>query len=87
MSLEDRIRRLEEKMARLDVPSLDEVGAAFRRVTERALARFRDEPSVPYEDRRQQDRDVIDRWARAGGVDMHGEAERAREKLRNVDRA
>ena len=87
MSLEDRIRRLEERMARVGVPSLDEVGAAFGRVTERALARFRDEPSVPYKDRRQHDRDTIERWAEAEGVDLEGEAEQAKEKLRNVDRA
>jgi hypothetical protein len=89
MSLEDRIRRLEERMARLGVPSLDEVGAAFGRVTERAWARVRGEPSVPYEDRRQQDRGTIERWAEAEGVDLEGEAERAKEKqkLMNVDRA
>jgi hypothetical protein len=90
MSLEDRIRRLEERMARLAVPSsLDEVGAAFGRVTERAWARVRGEPSVPYEDRRQQDRGIIERWAEAEGVDLEGEAERAKEKqkLMNVDRA
>jgi hypothetical protein len=51
MGIRDRLRRLEERMARLDVPSLDEVGAAFGRVTERAWARIRGEPSVPYEDR------------------------------------
>ena len=86
MSLEDRIRRLEERMARLDVPSLDEVGAAFGRVTERVRARFRGE-GEPYEDRRERDREAIERWAEAEGVDMEGEAERAREKLRTVDRA
>ena len=74
-------------MARLDVPSLDKVGAAFGRVTERALARFRDEPSVPYEDRRERDRDVIDRWAEAEGVDLENEAHRAKEKLRRVNGA
>jgi hypothetical protein len=73
MSLEDRIRRLEERMARLAVPSsLDEVGAAFGRVTERAWAWVRGEPSVPYEDRRQQDRGTIERWAEAEGVDLEG---------------
>ena len=86
MSLEDRIRRLEERMARLDVPSLDEVGAAFGRVTERAWARFRDEPSAPYEDRRQEDKGTIERWARAEGTDLENEAHKARQKLRNVDR-
>jgi hypothetical protein len=87
MSLEDRIRRLEERMARLDVPSLDEVRAAWEHVTERAWARIRGEPSVPYQDRREQDRDAIERWAEAEGVDLEGEAERARERLKTVDRA
>jgi hypothetical protein len=56
-------------------------------VTERAWARVRGEPSVPYEDRRQQDRGTIERWAEVEGVDLKGEAERTKEKLRNVDRA
>ena len=30
-SFDERLRRLEERMARLEVPSLDEVGAAFGR--------------------------------------------------------
>jgi hypothetical protein len=85
MSLEDRIRRLEQQFALLDVPSLNDVRAAFERTTERALARFRGE-SEPYEDRRREDRDAIERWAQAGGVDLEGEAERAREKLRNAGR-
>ena len=42
---------------------------------------------MPYEDRRKHDRDVIKRWAEAEGVDLDGETERAKEKLRNVDRA
>ena len=33
------------------------------------------------------DRDTVERWAEAEGVDLEGEAERAKEKLRNVDRA
>jgi hypothetical protein len=86
-SFDERLRRLEERMARLGVPSLDEVGAAFGRVAERAKARFRGEPAVPYEHQRQQDRDTIERWAKAEGVDMEGEAQRAMQKLRNVDRA
>jgi hypothetical protein len=39
------------------------------------------------EDLREQDHDTVERWAEAEGVDLEGEAERAREKLRNVDRA
>ena len=87
MSLEDCIRRLEERVARLDVPSLDEVGAAFGRVTERAKARFRGEPDEPYEEKRQQDRDAIERWAKAEGADLEYEAQRAKQKLMHVDRA
>jgi len=41
----------------------------------------------PDEREQAHDRDIIDRWAEAEGVDMEGEAERAREKLRTVDRA
>ena len=36
---------------------------------------------------RARDRDTVKRWAKAGGVDLEGEAERAREKLRSVNRA
>jgi hypothetical protein len=32
------------------------------------------------------DRDTVERWARAEGVDLQNEAERAREKLRTVVR-
>ena len=42
---------------------------------------------MPYGDRRMQDRDTIERWAEAEGVDLEGEAERARTTLRNVERA
>jgi len=84
--MEDRIRRLEQQFARLDVPSLDEVRAAFGRTTERALARFRGE-EMPYDDRRGRDRDTIRRWADGEGVDLDIRAEEARQKLRNVDRA
>lgn len=87
MSLEDRIRRLEEKMARLDVPSLEEVGAAFGRVTERAKARFRGEDGVPYEQRREEDKGTIERWAKAEGVDLDTEAQRAKQKLIRVNGA
>lgn len=37
--------------------------------------------------RREEDRDTIERWARAEGTDLENEAYRAREKLRTVDRA
>jgi hypothetical protein len=42
---------------------------------------------VPYEDWREQDRDTVEKWARAGGVDLDNEAQKAKQKLRNVDRA
>lgn len=45
------------------------------------------EPNGLYEDRREGDRDTIERWARAEGADLDNEAERAKAKLRNVDRA
>jgi hypothetical protein len=38
------------------------------------------------EDRRREDRDVIDRWAKSEGVDLDGLAEDAKQKLRNVHR-
>jgi hypothetical protein len=85
-SFDERLRRLEERMARLGVPSLDEVGAAFGRVAEHAKARFRGEPDVPYEHQRKQDRETIERWAKAEGVDLENEAQRAKQKLRNVYR-
>ena len=85
MSLEDRLRRLEKQMARLDVPSLEEVGAAFRRATERARSRFRGEPE-PFVDQSQDDQDAIGRWARATGVDLDTEAQRAKQMLLDVGR-
>jgi hypothetical protein len=85
-SFDERLRRLEERMARLDVPSLDEARTAFQRTTERALVRFRGE-GEPYEDRRERDRDTIRRWAEGEGVDLASRAEKARQKLRNMDRA
>jgi hypothetical protein len=42
---------------------------------------------VPYEERRQQDRDTIERWAKSEGVDLDSRAQKAKQKLRNVDRA
>ena len=33
------------------------------------------------------DRDAIERWARAGSVDLENEAQEAKQKCRNVDRA
>jgi hypothetical protein len=36
---------------------------------------------------RARDRDAIERWAEAEGADLENEAERAKAKLRSVDRA
>ena len=78
--LEDRIRKLERQLARLDVPSLEEVGAAFGRAAARAWAKYRSEPQ-PYEEQRTHDQDVIERWAQSEGIDLDVLAERARQKL------
>ncbi len=83
---EKRLRRLEKRMARLDVPSLDEVGAAFIRAAERAKSRFRGEDPVAFEEQRHRDHDTVVRWQRATGVDLEGEAQRAKQKLRDVGR-
>jgi hypothetical protein len=42
---------------------------------------------VPYEDRREEVRGTIEGWAKAEDVDLENRAHRAKEKLRNVDRA
>lgn len=41
---------------------------------------------VAFEDQRQGDRDMVERWAEAAGVDLEGEAEKARQKLLDVGR-
>jgi hypothetical protein len=79
MGIRDRLRRLEERF-RDGGPTLEEVRDAWEGITEGARAKLRGQP-VPYEDRRRQDRDTIERWAEAEGVDLEGEAERARQKL------
>jgi hypothetical protein len=43
------------------------------------------ESSASYEDRREQDRDVIDSWAQAEGVDLDIEAQKAKLKLSRVN--
>jgi len=53
------------------------------RTAEGARAKLRGEP---YEDQRQQDRDAVDRSAKAESVDLEGEAQRAKVKLKNVER-
>ena len=78
--LEDRIRKLERQLARLDVPSLEEVGAAFARAAERAWAKYRSEPQ-PYEEQRARDKGVIQRWSQSEGIDLDVLAGRARQKL------
>jgi hypothetical protein len=79
----DRLRRLERRF--LDRgPSLEEVSAAFGWLAEGARAKLRGE-SVDGE-QRGRDRDTVGRWTRAEGVDLEGEAQRARAKLAGVDR-
>jgi hypothetical protein len=38
------------------------------------------------EGQRARDCETVERWVRAGGVDLESEAQRAKAKLRNVDR-
>jgi len=38
------------------------------------------------EAQRSRDRDTVKRWAEAAGTDLENEAQRAKQKLRNVDR-
>jgi hypothetical protein len=45
------------------------------------------EPDVPYEERREEDRDAIERWAKAEGADLENEAQRAEQKLSRVNGA
>lgn len=66
-------------------PSLEEVQYAFLRLAESARAKLYGQ-SVD-EDQRTQDRDTVDRWQRAEGVDLEGEAERVRQTLRVEARA
>jgi hypothetical protein len=54
-------------------------------VTERAWERLCGEGAN--EEQRVRDRDAIERWARAEGADLENESERAKTKLRNVNRA
>jgi hypothetical protein len=61
------------------------VGAAFVWIAENAKARLRGE--AVDESQKARDRDTTDWWQRAEGVDIEGEAERAREKLVDVGRA
>ena len=42
--------------------------------------------AVPYEERRGEDHETIERWARPEGADLENEAQRAKVKLRTVDR-
>jgi hypothetical protein len=84
MGIRDRPRRLEERV-RDRGPRLEEMQAAWGRTRKRSRAKLRGEPAP--EGKLAQDRDVIDSWARAEGVDLEGEAELGREKLRTVDRA
>lgn len=54
-------------------------------MAERIGTRLRDEGAD--EGQRATDCDTFDRWAKVGGADLEDEAERAKAKLMNVDRA
>ena len=84
MGIRDRLRRLEER-SRDRRPSPEELSNAWWRTAERAKAMLRGE-SVDKE-QRARDRDTVERWQRAEGVDLSVEAENLREKLTDVDRA
>jgi hypothetical protein len=84
VSIRKRIEALERRF-RDRGPSLEEVGAAFQRIAKSARAKLRGD-SVD-ENQRAKDRDTVDRWEKAEGVDLENEAQRAREKLEAVDRA
>ena len=81
MTFEDRLRKVEQQLARLSVPSLEAVGAAFARAAERARAKFDGEEHEPFADKRDEDANIVSRWAEASGVDLNVLAERARQKL------
>lgn len=84
MGIRDRLRRLEARF-RDRGPSLDEVNAAYGRLAESARTKLYGE-SVD-EEQGARDRDTVNRWQRAEGVDLSVEAERAREKLETLARA
>ena len=81
MGIRDRLRRLEQRF-RDRGPSLEEVNAAFRRIAEVARVRLRGESIDPKQTA--QDRETVDRWQRAEGVDLSVDAERAKQKLMDV---
>ena len=81
MGIRDRLRRLEQRF-RDRGPSLEEVNAAFRRIAEVARVRLRGESIDPKQTA--QDRETVDRWLRAEGVDLSVDAERAKQKLMDV---
>ena len=81
MGVRDRLRRLEDRF-RERGPTLEEVQDAWARIAESARTKLRGEPAE--EDQR--DRDTVDRWQRAEGVDLDTEARRARQKLLDVGR-
>ena len=78
MGIRDRLRRLEDRF-RDRGPSPDEVNAVFSRLAEAARARLYGEPVD--EDQRTRDRDTVEHWQQAEGIDLRTEAERARQKL------
>jgi hypothetical protein len=84
MGIRNRLRKLEEKF-RDRGPRLGEVQAALGRTTERARAKLCG--GGVDEAQRVRDRDTVERWVKAEGADLDNEAQRAQQKLWNVDRA
>ena len=78
---DDRLRRLEESL-RHRGPTLEEVQHAWGRIAASARAKLRGE--LPDGEQAARDRDTVDRWARAEGADLDGDAEHARQKLVDV---
>ncbi len=81
MGIKDRLRKLGDHF-RDGGPSLEEVSASFARIAGYARAKLRGEDV----DGDQRDRDTVDGWARAEGADLESEAQRAKQKLRDVGR-
>ncbi len=84
MSLEDRMRRLEEKFARLDIPDLTEVLAAFTRIASRATSRLYREASPGSTAGQDDDLAAVQKWQKMSGANLEAEAEKVRAKLEDM---
>jgi hypothetical protein len=81
-NLEDRIRRLEEKLARLDMPDLQEVTEATSRIASRAASRLHRDPSPDSYAGQDNDKAIVRKWVKMAGVNL--DAERAYQKLEAI---